>query len=67
MSIRDLMKVTKRVFNTRETPEGREDRIKKKKKNQKLQAAFVHFIEGAVSRLTTAHALALRGYRPLFG
>ncbi|KAF6278120.1 hypothetical protein mRhiFer1_009404 [Rhinolophus ferrumequinum] len=35
MSIRDLMKVAERVFNTRETPEEREDRIRKE--NQELQ------------------------------
>ncbi|KAF6384981.1 hypothetical protein mRhiFer1_008834 [Rhinolophus ferrumequinum] len=35
MSIRDLMKVVERVFNTQETPEEREDRIRKE--NQELQ------------------------------
>jgi hypothetical protein len=35
MTIRDLMKVAERVFNTRETPEEREDRIRKE--NQELQ------------------------------
>ncbi|KAF6390307.1 hypothetical protein mRhiFer1_007881 [Rhinolophus ferrumequinum] len=35
MSIRDLMKVAERLFNTRETPEEREDRIRKG--NQELQ------------------------------
>jgi hypothetical protein len=35
MTIRDLMKVAERVFNTRETPEEQEDRIRKE--NQELQ------------------------------
>jgi hypothetical protein len=35
MTIRGLMKVAERVFNTRETPEGREDRTRKE--NQELQ------------------------------
>jgi hypothetical protein len=35
MTIQDLMKVAKRVFNTRETPEEREDTISKE--NQELQ------------------------------
>jgi guanylate kinase len=35
MTIRDLMKVAKKVFNTRETLEEREDRIRKE--NQELQ------------------------------
>jgi hypothetical protein len=35
MAIQDLMKVDERVFNTRETPEEQEDRIRKE--NQELQ------------------------------
>jgi hypothetical protein len=35
MTIWDLMKVAERVFNTQETPEEREDRIRKE--NQELQ------------------------------
>jgi electron transfer flavoprotein alpha subunit len=35
MTIRDLMKVAEKVFNTRETPEEQEDRIRKE--NQELQ------------------------------
>jgi hypothetical protein len=35
MTIQDLMKVAERVFNTRETPEEQEDRIRKE--NQELQ------------------------------
>jgi hypothetical protein len=35
MTTRDLMKVAERVFNTRETPEELEDRIRKE--NQELQ------------------------------
>jgi hypothetical protein len=35
MTTQDLMKVAERVFNTRETPEEREDRIRKE--NQELQ------------------------------
>jgi septin family protein len=35
MTIRDLMKVAEKVFNTQETPEEREDRIRKE--NQELQ------------------------------